>query len=46
MMEAFSVSEIIEEFGTEVNVSGKIVSSELEFFRESLKNLSNGKICI
>ena len=46
MMEAFSVREIIEEFGTEVKVSGKIVSSELEFFKESLKNLSNGKISI
>ena len=46
MMEAFSVSEIIEEFGTEVKVSGKIVSSELEFFKESLKNISNGKISI
>ena len=46
MMEEFSVSEIVEEFGTKIKVSGKIVSAEFEFFKESLKNLSNGKILI
>ena len=44
--EQFNISELNEEFGTDVTVSGKIVSSEFKAFSEMLKNISGGKILL
>ena len=42
----FSVSDVSEEFGTDVKVSGKIKSDEFDLFSRKLKDISNGKIIL
>ncbi len=45
-LEKFSVEELSEIFGTEVEISGRTASSHMEELRECLRNISNGKIGI
>ncbi len=42
----FSVSDLSEEFGTEVKVSGKIKSDEFDLLSRKIKDISNGKIIL
>ncbi len=43
----YNIAGLIENFGEEVFIKGKIVSSEKESFLEEIKNISKGKItCI
>lgn len=44
ILSQFSVSELDEEYGTEIKISGKIVKSEFSAFKEKLSEISNGKI--
>ncbi len=42
----FNVSDVSEEFGTDVKVFGKIKSDEFDLFSRKLKDISNGKIIL
>ncbi len=42
----FSVSDVSEEFGTDVKVSGKIKSDEFDLLSRKIKDISNGKIIL
>ena len=42
----YNISDLVENFGTEVSVSGLIYSSEYEVFSTRLKDLSNGRITL
>lgn len=42
----FSVSDLAEEFGTDVKVSGKIKSDEFDSLSRKIKDISNGKIIL
>lgn len=42
----FSISDVSEEFGTDVKVSGKIKSDEFDLFYRKIKDISNGKIIL
>ena len=42
----YNISDLVENFGTEVSVSGLIYSSEYEVFSTRLKDLSNGRIIL
>ncbi len=42
----FSVSDVSEEFGTDVKVLGKIKSDEFDLFSQKIKDISNGKIIL
>lgn len=42
----FSVSDLTEEFGMDVKVSGKIKSDEFDLFSQKIKDISNGKIIL
>lgn len=42
----FSVSDLSEEFGTDVKVSGKIKSDEFDSLSQKIKDISNGKIIL
>lgn len=45
-MDSFSVSGLEENFGTDVNISGKINASEYDNFCKTLKDISGGKIIL
>lgn len=42
----FSISDVSEEFGTDVKVSGKIKSDEFDLLSRKIKDISNGKIIL
>lgn len=46
ILENFSVSDVSEEFGTDVKVSGKIKSDEFDLLSRKIKDISNGKIIL
>lgn len=46
MIPNYNISDVAEEFSTDVNVSGLIYASEYEEFSARLKDLSNGRIIL
>ncbi len=46
MMKSFPLSEVLENFQTDIQISGKIESEKFNDFSNCLKNFSNGKICL
>jgi hypothetical protein len=46
MIPNYNISDVAEEFSTDVNVSGLIYACEYEEFSARLKDLSNGRILI
>lgn len=46
MLLNYNISDVIENFGTDVSVSGMIYASEYEEFSARLKDLSNGRIIL
>ena len=46
ILENFGVSDVSEEFGTDVKVSGKIKSDEFDLLSRKIKDISNGKIIL
>lgn len=42
----FTVSDVAEEYGTDIVISARIVAAELASLAEALKNLSSGKIIL
>lgn len=45
-MELFHISNLTEDFGTEITIKGEIYEDEFQIFSGKLKDLSNGKISI
>ena len=45
-MEAFHISNLTEDFGTEITISGEIHESEHQTFISKLLDISNGKIIV
>ncbi len=45
-MEAFHISDLSEDFGTEIKITGKIHESEYQVFISKLLDISNGKIIV
>lgn len=46
LMGNFTVTDVAEEYGTDITISGRIVAAELTGFADALKNLSCGKILL
>lgn len=46
MFAALPVVDVVEEFGADIKVSGKITASEFDSLAAKLKDLSNGKIIL
>ena len=45
-MEAFNISNLTEDFGTEITITGEIHESEYQAFISKLLDISNGKIIV
>ena len=45
-MEAFHISGLTEDFGTEITITGEIHESESQAFISKLLDISNGKIIV
>ncbi len=45
-MEAFHISDLSEDFGTEIKITGKIHENEYQAFISKLLDISNGKIIV
>lgn len=46
IMQAFSISNLKEDFGADVKVSGKINADEFDLFFQKIKDISNGGILV
>lgn len=46
IMQAFNISNLAEEFGADVKVSGKIKADEFGLFFQKIKDISNGGILV
>ena len=45
-MELFHISDLTEDFGTEIKITGQIHESEYQVFISKVLDISNGKIII